>query len=242
MSNSTFDFTACFNQAWETYKKHLLLLTGATLVAMILTSVSLGILTGPITAGLITLIFKLMDNDPDAKFEDIFSQFGTFITTFLLCLAWSAAGVIAFLILTLVPLVGQLASMVLGLGLCIFLTFAVLQAALKGMDFIQASQSAFEMIKKDFWILICYVAVAEILGNIGIIACGIGVVFTMPMFFLMLATAYRSCSAEAIDVAEQGIPLEPVPAPAEPVTEAPAAEPTPEEPPPPEEPEEPKTE
>ncbi|MBC8207330.1 MAG: hypothetical protein ISR85_02830 [Kiritimatiellales bacterium] len=240
MSNSTFDYRTCFNQAWETYKKHLLLLTGATLVAIILTSVSLGILTGPITAGLITLIFKLMDNDPCAKFEDIFSQFGTFQTTFLLCLVWSVAGFIAISILMFLPLIGQLASIVLGLGLCAFLTFAVLQAALKGMDFIQASKSALEMIKKDFWVLIGYVAVAEILGNIGIIACGIGLVFTMPMFFLMLATAYRSYSAEAPAADLPAEPAEPVVT--EPIAEDPAAEPVPEEPPSQTEPEEPKGE
>ncbi len=228
MSSTAFDFTACLNQAWETYKKHLLLLVGATLVAIILTSVSIGILTGPLTAGLMTLIFKLMDEDSGAKFEDIFSQFGTFTTTFLLCLVWAAAGIIGASILMLVPLIGQLASILLALGLSVFLTFAVLQAAFKGMDFISASKSAFEMLKANFWPLIGYTAIAQILGNMGAIACGIGVVFTMPMFFLMLATAYRSCSASA---PTEEIILEPVaPSPPKPVAEPPVEPEAPAEP------------
>jgi hypothetical protein len=230
MSSTAFNFTDCLNQAWEIYKKHLLLLVGATLVAIILTSVSFGILTGPLTAGLVTLIFKLMDEDSGAKFEDIFSQFGTFTTTFLLCLAWSAALYIAVLILMIIPLVGHLAVLLLSIGFSVFLTFAVLQAALKGMDFITASKSALGLLKANLWPLIGYTALAQIFGGIGSLACGIGAVFTMPMFFLMLATAYRSCAASA--PAEE-ILLDPVPPP------PPAPGPAPEQPAEPEAPAEP---
>ncbi len=226
MSNSTFDFTACFNLAWETYKKNLLLLVGASLVASLLISFSFGILTGPILAGLMILMLKLIANDPDAKFEDIFSQFSTFKTTFLLCLAWGAAAYIAMIILMIIPLFGQVASIVVALGLCVFLTFAVLLAAEKGMDFGPASRTAFEMLKKDLWPLLGYAAVASILSSLGAIACGIGAIFTMPLLYLMLATAYRSCATGT--PIDDMIPLDPVkPAAAEPVEEAPAEPETP---------------
>ena len=249
MSNSTFDFSTCFNRAWETYKKHLLLLVGASLVSFILVSVTAGILTGPIMAGLITLILKLMDEDSSASFEDIFSRFDTFATTFLLCLAWGAALYIAIIILMVVPIIGPLAAMLLGIAFSVFTTFAVMLAAEKGMDFGQASRTAFEMLKKDLWPLIGFAALASILSGVGAIACGIGVFFTMPMLYIMLAVAYRACSAdtptEAVLVEEPVVP-EPPPAPAEPVaepvTEEPVAEPTTEEPPPPVDPEEPKPE
>lgn len=232
MSNSTFDFNTCFNQAWKTYKKHLLLLVGASLVSSLLISVSFGILTGPIMAGLITLILKLMDEDSSAGFEDIFSQFSTFATTFLLCLAWGAALYMAMMVLMIMPLIGQLAAVLISIGFSVFITFAVMLAAEKGMDFGQASRAALEMLKKDLWPLIGFAALASILSGVGAIACGIGVIFTMPMFYIMLAVAYRACSAdtpaEAVLVEEPTVP-EPPSVPAEPVAETPAEEPPPSE-------------
>ena len=245
MSNGTFDFKTCFNQAWETYKKNLLLLVGASLVASLLMSVTLGILAGPLMAGLMILILKLMDGDSSAAFEDIFSQFNTFATTFLLCLGWGVAFYVGMMILMIIPVIGQLAAVLLSVIMTVFLTFAILLAAQKKLGFGSASRAALEMIKKDFWPLTGYTLVATILSGIGAIACGIGAIFTMPLLYLMLAAAYRSLSSEAIDVVAEEIPPTPEPAPeepeplaAEPVTEEPVIE----EPPPAEEPEEPKSE
>lgn len=196
MAESTFNFSACFNEAWETYKKNLLLLVGASLVASLLASLSFGIIAGPLIAGLMILILKLTAGSSDAKFEDIFSQFDTFKTTFLLVLAWGVAAYIAMVVLMIVPVIGHIAAMVLSVGVNAFLLFAILLAAEKKLSFKEASTAAFAMLKKDLWPLMGYTAVAGIISGLGILACGIGLFFTMPLYYIMMAIAYRHCSSD----------------------------------------------
>jgi hypothetical protein len=237
MNGIRFNFTAALNQSIEIYKKNFLLLVGASLVASILTSVTVGILTGPIMAGLITLILKLMDKDSSAAFEDIFSRFDTFATTFLLCFVWGIALYIGMILLMVIPIIGQLVAILIGIGFSVFITFAIMLAAEKGMNFSQASRAAFDMLKKDFWPLIGFTALASVLSGVGAIACGIGVIFTMPIFYIMLASAYRNCSAQT---PADEILLEPVAPPAEPTVTEPAQE-NPAEPEPPAEDPEPES-
>jgi len=224
MKTDSFDFSACFSQAWETYKKNMLLLIGASFVASVLVSATIGILAGPILAGLMILILKILDGDSSAKFEDIFSQFDTFKVTFLLCLAWGVGAYIVILILMLIPIIGTIASLLVSVAVSAFLLFAVLLAAEEKLDFMTASTRSFEILKANLWPLLGYTAVASILSSAGAIACGIGVIVTLPMFYLMMASAYRNCSVES---AEETI--EPPASPAEAPVETPAEEPKEEE-------------
>jgi len=230
--NGSFDFSTGFNKAWDAYKNNLLLVVGASLVASILISITCGILTGPILAGLLTLMLKLIDKKPGATFEDIFSRFDIFLTTFLLCLVWGVAVYMVSMILIVVPVLGWMASVLLSVAFSVFLFFAILQVAEKNMGFGDASRSAFEMLKQNFWPLIGFSIVASLVSGIGAIACGIGAIFTMPMLYLMLAAAYRGCSVDpVIDVTAETVEVieepsaELAPAEEEPMPEESAEEP-----------------
>lgn len=210
--NGSFDFSGAFNKAWDAYKQNFLLVVGASFVASILISLTLGILAGPILAGLLIMMLKLIDGrQSDAQFEDIFSRFDIFVTTFLLLLAWGAACYVVSAILILVPLIGYVAVVLLGLAFSVFMVFAILQVAEKNMDLSEASKSAFQMVKAEFWPLIGFSAVASIISSLGAIACGLGAIFTLPMLYLMMAAAYRGCSgtgmidvtAETVEAAEE---------------------------------------
>ena len=239
MAGKTFDFGECFGKAWEIYKQNLMLLVGASAVVYLISSFSLGIVAGPLSAGLLGLTLKLIDGRSDGEFGDIFGRFDVFLPTFLLGLAWGAAFYVVYLVLSFIPLIGQLAGILLSFGYTIFLMFAIMQVAEKGMGFGDASKSAFEMLKADFWPLIGYSAVASIISGVGIFACGIGVFFTLPIAIVMLVVAYRSCceedgvidvTAETAEIVDAPIPAPP-PAPADEPIDTP--EPTDEEEPPP---------
>jgi hypothetical protein len=213
LMSGKFDFGACFNKAWEVYKQNLMLLVGASFVATLLSAITFGILAGPLVAGVLTLMLKFIDGKTDAKFDDIFSRFDIFVPTLLLCLVWGVAAGVASMILEMIPLAGQVASFLLSVGVSVFLTFAILQVAEKGLGFGDASRSSWEMLKRDFWPLIGFSAVASIVSCIGLFACVIGVIFTAPMFYLMMASAYRNCSTAGpmIDITPAA-PSEPPPA------------------------------
>jgi hypothetical protein len=229
MTQPTFDFGSCFNTAWEVYKKNLLMLTGAALVASVVSSVSMGILAGPLLAGLMILTLKLIDGEEDAKFEELFNHFDTFKTTFLLCLGWGLAFYVSAAILMIIPLLGPIVVVILSIAFTPFLLFAVTMAAQDKVDFKTASAKSYDLLKSNLWPLLAYTFLATILASIGAIACAIGAVFTLPMLYLMMATAYRECVAAqpAEEIEEVATPE--APEESEPVAvEEPQPEPEPE--------------
>lgn len=208
MSTATFDIGVCFKQAFEVYKKNLGLLIGASLVASLLISFTAGILTGPIVAGLMVLVLKLVDGKDDASFSNLFESFDSFLTTFLLCLAWGAAFYAIMMVLNFIPLIGFVAVLVLSGAFSVFISFAIIQVVEKKQGFQAASKSAFELLKKDLWMLIAFGLLASIASGIGAIACGIGAIVTLPIYYVLMAVAYRQCTATGSEEIVLDAPVE----------------------------------
>jgi len=236
MSMATFDIGVCFKNAFEVYKKNLGLLIGASFVASLLISLTVGILTGPILAGLMVLVLKLVDGKDDAAFSNLFESFDSFLTTFLLCLAWGAAFSVAYMILSFIPVLGLLAGIILAGAFSVFLSFSILQVVEKNEGFSAASKSAFELLKKNLWMLIVYGILASLASSVGAIACGIGIIVTMPFYYVLMAVAYRECTSAAPEEIILNIPAEAEAKEAAPVVEEPpvVTDEVPEEEPPPE--------
>lgn len=55
---------------------------------------------------------------------------------------------------------------------------------------IEALQRSFEMLKTQWLMAALFHFVAALLGLVGIVACGVGVVFTVPLFLLSIALQY----------------------------------------------------
>ena len=225
MSTGTFDIGVCFKKAFEVYKKNLGLLIGASFVASLLISLTAGILTGPILAGLMVLILKLVDGKEGAAFSNIFESFDSFLTTFLICLAWGAAFYASAMVLNVIPVIGFVAVLVLSGAFSVFLSFAIIQVVEKKEGFQAASKSAFVLLKENLWMLIAYGVPASLASSVGALACGIGVIVTIPMYYVLMAVAYRQCTSEAPAEVVLDIPAEAeVVEEASPVVEEPPAE------------------
>ena len=61
----------------------------------------------------------------------------------------------------------------------------------RGMEWVPASALSFNTVKSNFWPFFGLSAIAGIIGSLGVIACGIGVVLTIPIQGCILAVAYR---------------------------------------------------
>lgn len=207
MSTGTFDIGVCFKKAFDVYKKNLGLLIAASFVASLLISLTVGILTGPILAGLMVLVLKLVDGKDDAAFSNLFESFDSFVTTFLICLAWGVAFYIIAMVLNVIPILGFVAVLVLSGAFSVFLSFAIIQVVEKKESFQAASKSAFELLKKDLWMLVAYGILASLASSVGALACGFGVIVTLPIYYVLMAVAYRQCTAGAPAEAVQDIPV-----------------------------------
>ena len=179
-------------EGFDIYKNNLGLLILSSLIAFVLSGVSLGILGGPMFAGLIGIILRLRDGDqPVPVVGDVFQGFQLFLPSFLFGIVWGAIIVVGCLLLAFIPCLGQLLGVCLGLAAGTFLMFGLFLIVDQKMDFWTASMASIEKVKPTFFPYLGLAVVASIIGQIGALACGIGVCVTMPIYFAILAVTYR---------------------------------------------------
>jgi hypothetical protein len=87
--------------------------------------------------------------------------------------------------------VGAIFCYLPGLILGALLMFTIPLIVDRRMDPIEAMKLSFETLKGDVVMATLFFLVCMFVGQIGGIACGIGALFTYPLFFLSIALAYR---------------------------------------------------
>lgn len=217
-------------QGLDLYKQNFGVLVLSSLVAVVLGSVTFGILAGPMFAGLVIICLGLYDKQP-RQFGDLFKGFNFFVQTLLLVLVWGILLLVVWRILIFIPILGQLLYMAISLCVSSLLMFAIFLIVEKGMAFWPASMASIEMVRSNLWPFIGFGVLASLIGSIGVVACFIGLIFTLPFMFCAVTVAFREVFGEADATAAAGTgfqPQAPVPA-----TSAPTITP----PPPPMEPE-----
>ncbi|MBT3295244.1 MAG: hypothetical protein HN919_13620 [Verrucomicrobia bacterium] len=221
METKEVKFGEWMSQSFDLFKENIGPLILISLVALILSTISMGILAGPMMAGLALVTLQLVDKQGKPDVSKLFEGFGFFLQSFLFVLVW---GVIVAIVAVVVNLVTcGLASPLIAVGsmaLGAVLMFAPYLIVEKKMDFWPASMESLQMVKANFWPLVGYYLVASIIGSAGSVACGVGMIVTMPISWCMYAVAYRELTSagatpvEALPVPEPPPPPAPTPDPA----------------------------
>ena len=174
------------------YKENFGTLVLASIFVVVIGTVTAGLLAGPMLAGLVMVTLRLLDRrDPPPEAGNVFKGFDYFLQSFLFVVIWGLALLIGSAILGVIPVVGQLASLAFAYAAQAFLMFGMFLIVDREMDWVAASKLSINTVKSNFWPFFGFSAVAGIIGSIGAIACGIGVVLTIPIQGCMLAVAYR---------------------------------------------------
>lgn len=190
-------FSEWFERGFEVYKKNFGVLVLASLVMVLLSMVSIGILAGPLTVGMALLVLRLVDGDPDKPdVGALFKGFAFFLPSFLFTLVWGLLAFVALTLLALVPCLGNIAGFALMLCLSTALTFGYFLMGDRGLDFWSASKESFAMVRDSFLPFLGLVTVAGLIADAGMLLCGIGMFFTIPVFFCVMAVAYRETLAQ----------------------------------------------
>lgn len=216
MTDVTDKFGDWIKEGFDIYKNNLGLLIVSSLIAFLLSGITLGILCGPMFAGLVLIVLKLRDgSQPPPVAGDVFQGFQFFLPSFLFCIVWGAIILVASLILSFIPCLGQVLTICIGLAAGAFLMFGLFLIVDKKMDFWSASMASIEKVKPAFFPFLGLAVVAGIIGEIGSLACGIGVIVTMPIYFTILAVTYRdvfgsdAAPAQGSQTETQGLPETP---------------------------------
>jgi hypothetical protein len=174
------------------YKKNFGTLVLASVFVVVIGAVTAGLLAGPMLAGLAMVTLQLLDRkEPPPEAGNVFKGFDYFLQAFLFIVIWGIGLLIGSAILGVIPVIGQLASLAFAYAAQTFLMFGMFLIVDREMEWIPASRLSINTVKSNFWPFFGLSAVAGIIGSIGAIACGIGVVFTIPIQGCILAVAYR---------------------------------------------------
>jgi uncharacterized membrane protein len=185
-------FGEWIEKGFNLYKANFGVLVLASLIAVLLGSVTIGILAGPMMAGLVLVTLEILDRkEPKPTGGSVFRGFDYFLNSFVFVIGWGIAIMIVTIIIALIPCFGQVADIILVYVAQAFLMFGMFLIVDKKMDFWPASVESINIVKSNFWPFLGLATVAAIIGSIGAIICGIGIIFTIPIQICILAVAYR---------------------------------------------------
>ena len=185
-------------QGFDLFKENAVTLIVATLLVMVISGATGGILAGPMFAGLILITLALLDKrEPKPDIGVVFKGFDYFLNTFLFWLVW---GILIFAIVFLLGFficVGNLLAAVMVLVIKTLLMFALFLIVDRKMDFWPASLASINRVKENFFPLLLFVLVMAAIVMAGFLACGLGVIVTLPIAVCCLAVAYRDVCGPA---------------------------------------------
>lgn len=185
-------FGEWIEDGFNLYKENFKTLILASIFVVVISAVTAGILAGPMLAGLAIVILELQDKkEPKPEAGKVFKGFDYFVHSFLFVVVWGIGILIASMIVGVIPVIGQLASLFIAYAAQAFLMFGLFLIVDRQMKIWPASQESINTVKTNFWPFFGLSAVAGFIGSIGAIAFGIGVVVTIPIQGCILTVAYR---------------------------------------------------
>ncbi len=204
-----------FNRAMEVYKKNFVPIFVAALLAGLIGTASCGICTAPLFCGLFAMILKAMrDSSAQLKIGDVFQGFQKFVPAFVGWLVLSVITNVATTVLACIPVLGWIAIIPAAAALGAAMMWSLLLVADQDASVGDAITVPLKLLgDKRFWSIVLVSFVASLIGCLGAIACGVGMLVTMPFAYCMVAAAYEEAYAGGASAADGHPPAAEIPAP-----------------------------
>ena len=188
------DIGKCFGDSVELYKGNFGILILGTLLASLIGSLTCGILYAPMCVGLFLIIDRLLKNDSEKPAAgDVFKGMSKFGPSFICFLLFA----VVYAIACAVPVIGPIAAWITSP----LLMFALIYITFEDMDAIAAIKRVFkELFSGELLMPVLVGILAGLAGGLGAIACGIGVIFTMPITAVVYVCAYYQMKGGSDDI------------------------------------------
>ena len=197
MADGKVDIGGWISEAFELYKANFVLVCIATLVALLLSVFTCGVLAGPMWAGLTMILLRVSRKEqPVPQIGDLFKGFEYFLQSLLYVVVIFAAS----FVLGFIPMLGQVAPMLL-MPLVMFSMCLIVD---RKLEFWPAIMTSFEKAKAEYVSLLVLWLVASLISAAGAILCGVGAILTAPFSAVVAVVAYRHLfeGADAAPAAE----------------------------------------
>jgi len=207
------DIGGWLKQAWEIFKTDILKFIVASLIVSAVSVVTCLILSGPIMVGFFKCILKKTRGE-DFEYGELFDGVKTqFLPAFVLMIVVSVALSIAFVILMLIPIVGQVAFYAVEIFVALFVYYMYLQMAemeetLEIAKLIDLGKSTLNKLKDDYAMFLVWALVVSIVAGVGVVVCCVGVLATYSIAMIAVTVSYLAIikdEEEVTVVAEEEI-------------------------------------
>lgn len=169
---ASISISACVSAGFAGFKKNPVAHMVSMLLVIAISSVAFGLLAGPMLVGYMRML-KAEDEGRTISIADVFKGFDDFVPSLLAVLLTSITVSIGFMLCVL-P----------GLLLMAMLPMAAYLVACGEKDGIAAIKRAWELVKANLLGAFLCMLVLGIIGNLGVLLCGVGVVITLPIAFI----------------------------------------------------------
>jgi len=173
-------------EAWNLFTNDFVLWIIAGLLMLVVTIVSLGILSGPMTVGFIQLVEKRLRDEPGSA-TDIFDGFSHF-----------GASLIAFALILVGILIGGFFLILPGLLFGLAMAFTFHAIAIDDEDATSAMGRSFNLIKDNFALSAVFLVIVLVMNGIGG-AVVFGTLVTTPFSLVLMTLAYHRLSETSIN-------------------------------------------
>lgn len=151
---------------------------------------------GPIVnGGLQFMAFKQLRQQPLSA-SDLFGalpRFGAiFGVQFLIGLVSMAVGLILSPLMNVLGPFANLISMIPSAILLGITALAMPLALDQGLSPMEALKESYNKVRSEFWLVTAFMALLMVILQVGGLLCGVGVLFTMPLYYLGTALLYRA--------------------------------------------------
>ena len=195
------DIKASFARAWELYKAHpfffsLFMLLIVSIQGMVVIYaqaymiVYSTLLAPPLYAGFYLVANKISRGE-EVIYPDFFGGFRFWIPT----------AVISLLTQVLIA-IGLIALIIPGIYLAVGYLFAIQMGIFGGLDPWSAMEWSRKLITRNWWRFLGLLLVLVVLNVLGLLLAGIGLLFTVPLTFLVLYVVFEEITREVFSEEE----------------------------------------
>ena len=199
------------SEGWNIYKGNFGLVFLGCLITWLVSAVSCNICIGPLLCGMFMMLARIVKkSEPKPSVGDVFKGFDKFLPAFLLVLVCGICYFVLQCILLMIPVVGWILLLIVAFAYGPILTWALMLVANRDMKWTEAVGFVLKStFNGNFTMPIVLGILAGIIGGVGIIACGIGILFTMPLVFCIYAVAYEQVFGGEGGAGSAEAPVEP---------------------------------
>ncbi len=177
------DFKFHLENAWNVMLKHIVTLLIMTLILLVVSIFTLGVLGPVVFAGYMQAIIQMLRDGREPRIDDLFSQMRLFLPLFSFFIVSAIAITVGFILFVL-PGLAIIVAVSFG---CIYMLPLMTD---QRMDIIAAIKTSWDMAVKEsvaehLVVVILYIGLVSIGGSVFI-----GLLFTLPFATVFLASAY----------------------------------------------------